>query len=380
MNIKRLFKEIIGRSEGLILSFIFAFTFINWLLLSLAERLGPPDVYKLYGVAEKLFAGNFKIGIVPPLLPMIQYPLAKALSLVAGPTEAFVLAGRLISLAAGLGVIWFSYLLLKKFTGKYAVLGIVFLVISPWYLKLLSFPITDMLYLFFVTASFYAFLGKEKKSWRRSALAVFAGVLTRFEGVLLILSAFLNYFKFKKKNIYLVLAAIPAGGLMLLFFSLFADRFFAHFTDIILAQKSYLYIFQHPMDFLNVIYGNILFFIPYSYPYIVKLILLLAVLALFGYGIYRLFKIERNFALAVIAYEVLFLVAKGYVDTTRPDIEFRRIFSGLWIFYLICFIGGYFFLAKIYTRGKIKTTVFVTGGVLLLVLSVSLGIPGLGIV
>ncbi|MCP5054852.1 MAG: hypothetical protein GY940_47240, partial [bacterium] len=122
------------------------------------------------------------------------------------------------------------------------------------------------------------------------------------------------------------------------------------------------------------------FFVPYSYPYIIKLILLLAVLALFGYGVYRLFRMERNFTVAVMVYELLFLVAKGYVDTTRPDIEFRRIFSGLWIFYLICFIGGYFFLAKIYHRQKIKTADFVTGGGLLLVLSVSLGIPGLPIV
>jgi hypothetical protein len=369
---KEFLKTIGTRLESVLLALIFLFTFINWLLLTLAEKLGPPDVYKLYSVAEKLFAGNFKIGIVPPLFPLVQYPLAKVLVVLAGPTEAFVLAGRIISLAAGMGALWFSYLVLKKWTGKFAVLGITFLAISPWFLKMLSFPITDMLYLFFVSAAFYSFLPNKSTGWGMSVLAIGGGVLTRFEGVLLILSGFLNYFKFKKKYFYIILVVIPVMALLLFLFSTFADRFFAHLRDIILAQKSYLFIFQHPMDFLNMIYGNILFFIPFSYPYFVKLVLLLAVIALFCYGAYRLFKMHRNFTLAVLVYELLFLVAKGYVDTTKPEIEFRRLFSGLWIFYLICFVGGYFFIKKVGSVLPLKRGVFVTGLLLMIALSISL--------
>jgi hypothetical protein len=361
--------------DRLLLFFIMLFTFTNWLILTLAEQLGPPDVYKLYNVAEKLFSGNFKIGIVPPLFPLIQYPISKILAIFMAPMDAFVLAGRLLSLGAGLGVIGFTYAFLKRFTERYALLGVAFLVVSPWYLKLLSFPITDMLYLFFVSAAFYWFLPQKKRGWGLSALAIVGGVLTRFEGVLLILSGLLNYFKFKKKYFLILMGAVPLVAALLIFFFTFADRFFAHLKDIILAQKSYLFMFQHPMDFLNVIYGNILFFIPFSYPYLIKLLLLIIVLALFGYGIFQLFMRQRNLTIALLVYEFFFLAAKGYVDTTRPEIEFRRIFSGLWVFYILCFIGGYFFLKKINTLPKIKRTVYAVGVILLAAVSISLPMP-----
>jgi len=370
---RKQFFEQLKSSESIALLLIYLFTFICWLLLNLAEKLGPPDVYKLYSVAEKLFSGDFKIGIVPPLFPLIQYPLSKLLCLFMEPMDAFVAAGRLISLSAGMGVISFTYLFLKRFTGKVALIGITFLVISPWFLKLLSFPITDMLYLFFVSAAFYCFLPAPKNTWKTAVAFILGGVLTRFEGVLMIISGFLNYFKFKKKYFYYSLAAIPLTGLVMFFFFMFADRFFAHFRDIILAQKSYLYIFQHPMDFLNVIYGNILFFIPFSYPYFIKLALLIVILALFGYGLYRLFKQHRQLAAALLVYELLFFIAKGYVDTTRPDIEFRRIFSGLWIFYVLCFLGGYFLLTTLNQHKKLKP--LVCGSALLMITALALSLP-----
>lgn len=375
------FKEIPYQGHRPVLLFIFLFTLICWLMLTLTEKLGPPDVYKLYDAAGKIYSGNLKIGIIPPLFPLIQYPVSKVIGLFTHPMDAFVLAGRILSLLAGLGSMLFSYLILKRFIKQYAILPIVFLVISPWYLKLLAFPITDMLYLFFVSASFYSFLPRKESSLGFSALAVVGGVLTRFEGVLLIISGVIRYFQLKKKTLILMLASLPVAAVGMFFFFKLFDRFIAHFRDIILPQKTYLYIFEHPMDFLNVIYGNIFFFIPYSFPYLLKLFLLILVLALFAYGIYGLFKAERRFAIVLLVYEILFLVAKGYVDTSRPDIEFRRIFSGLWIFYLVCFIGGYFLLKKLKAWPKFRLGIFSTGCLLMILFAVSIRLaeplPGL---
>jgi len=356
--------------ERLILPIIFLFTSVNWLLLALVEKIGPPDFYKIHGVAERLFSGDLNVGIIPPLYPALMYILGRFTALFIEPTDAYMIAGRIISLAAGLGVLFISFLFLKKIVGKFALLGILFFMISPWYLKLLAFPITNMLYLFFVTATFYAFLDKSSPWW--SVFTVTAGALTRFEGVLLILSTFINYFKYKKRYLLVLLASIPPLAGLLFFFRNFASRFFAHINDIILPQKSYLVVFLHPLEFLNVIYGNILFFVPYGYPYLLKMFLLLVIMVLFAYGIYRMFKIEKRLALAIIAYEFLFLVGKGYIDTQRPEIEFRRIFSGLWIFYLVGFIGCYFLLKKIKPH-KILTGITLTaGGILSAVLVVSL--------
>lgn len=365
MSIKRFFKDIPYQGHKLILLFIVIFTLICWVLLTLTEKLGPPDVYKLYEAAGKIYSGNLKIGIIPPLFPIVQYPISKIIALFTNPIDAFILAGRIISLFAGLGTLLFSYLILKRFIEKYAVLPVIFLVISPWYLKLLAFPITDMLYLFFVSASFYSFLPRKNSHWGWTVLAVAGGVLTRFEGVLLIISGFLRYFKLKKKTLIIFAASLPVMALFMYLFLTFFNRFWAHFRDIILPQKTYLFIFQHPMDFLNVIYGNILYFIPFSFPYFLKLFLLLMILALFAYGIYRLFKAERRFTVVLLVYELLFLIAKGYVDTTRPDIEFRRIFSGLWIFYLVCFMGGYFLLRELKTKPRIRQAIFIIAGLLM---------------
>ena len=231
------------QNERIMLFFIYLFTFVNWLLLTLVEKIAPPDFYKIYEVSEKLFSGNLNIGIIPPLYPLLMYPLGKFIALFIEPAEAFIIAGKIISLAAGLGVIHLTYLFLKKITGKFAILGILFFVISPWYLKLLAFPITNMLYLFFVTATFYAFLSKSSPWW--AVMTIAAGALTRFEGVLLVFSGFVNYFKSKKKFFYIILASIPPLAGLMLFFNTFVSRFFAHFKDIILPQKSYLFIFLH---------------------------------------------------------------------------------------------------------------------------------------
>ncbi len=356
-RVKQFFIGTVVKSEGVLLSMIFLFIIGNWIFLTTAEGLGPPDFYKMYEVAEKLYSGDLKIDIIPPLFSLLMYPLGKLLSIFFSPTAAFIAAGRIIALAASLGVTWFSYLILKKVVGNWALSVLVFLVISPWFLKLISFPITDMLYLFFVTASIYAFLNQSAPGL--SLLTVIGGVLTRFEGVLLILSGIINYFKLKKRYVYILLGLLPA---ILVLFLIFIPRFFHHLRDIILPYKSYLFVFQHPMEFFNVLYGNLLFFIPINYPYLIKLAALLIFFIFFAYGVYRLFTINKAFTLSILVYEILFFMAKGYIDAADPDREFRRVFSGLWIFYLIGFIGCYFLLKKI-NADKILRILLLSGGV-----------------
>lgn len=356
-RVKQFFTGTVFKNEGVLLSLLFLFIIGNWIFLTLAEELGPPDFYKLYDVTEKLYSGDLKIDITPPLFSLLMYPLGKLLCIFFSPTVAFITAGRLIALAASLGVTWFSYLILKKIVGKWALLCLVFLVISPWYLKLISFPITDMLYLFFVTASFYAFLNQSAP--RLSLLTVIGGVLTRFEGVLLIFSGIINYFKLKKRYVFILLGLLPV---VLVIFLIFIPRIFDHLKDIILPYKSYLVVFQRPMEFFNVLYGNLLFFIPYNYPYLIKLAALLILFIFFACGVYRLFKMNKTFTLSIVVYEILFFVAKGYIDTSAPEREFRRVFSGLWIFYLISFIGCYFLLKKI-NLYKIPRILVISGGV-----------------
>lgn len=362
-RVKQFFRGTVFKGEGVLLTLIFLFIIGNWIFLTMAEELGPPDFYKMYDVAEKLFAGDLKIDIIPPLFSLLLYPLGKLLSIFFSPPVAFITAGRLIALAASLGATWFSYLILKKIVGKWALFYLVFLVISPWYLKLISFPITNMLYLFFVAVSFYAFLNQSAPGV--SLLTVIGGVLTRFEGVLLILSAIINYFKLKKRYVLILLGLL---AVILVIFLIFMPRIFAHLKDIIIPYKSYLVVFRHPMEFFNVLYGNLLFFIPHNYPYLIKLAALLVLFIFFVYGVYRLYKMNKTFTLSLVVYEILFFVAKGYIDTSDPDREFRRVFSGLWIFYLISFIGGFFLLKKISSYKIPRILIFSSGIVFLAIL------------
>ncbi|MCP4218291.1 MAG: hypothetical protein GY765_26885 [bacterium] len=374
--IKRFFNETIAGKPGGFLPLIFVFASVNWLLLSMIEKIGPPDFYKMHAACQKIASGDLNIGIVPPLFPLLLYPLGKLIGLFMEQKSAFLLAGRLIALVSSTGVLYFTYRFLEKITGKFAIAGVVFMAVSPWYLKLLSFPITDMLYLFFASAVFYLFLVPEKSWWMRGFF-IACGALTRFEGVLLVMSTFINYLKFKKRSIYILLAASPLVGLLLLFFAKFSPRFFAHMKDIVLAKKTYLFIFQHPLEYLNLFYGNILHFIPASYPSVLKWLLLVIVIAFFAYGIYRLFKINKNLTFALLAYEFFFLLAKGYLNVDDPGREFRRIFSGLWIFYIIAFIGLYFLLEKIKNSTLVKQAALVLGGFLFAVLAGAQGLQPL---
>lgn len=356
------------------LTLLFLFIIMNWVLLCLTEKLGPPDFYKLYWVAENLYGGNLEVGIIPPLFPLILYPLGKLACLFTNPETAFIFTGRFIALTATLGVTWFTYKLLEQFTGKYAMIFVSLMAICPWFLKMSSFPITDMLYLCFLTAAFYYF-SKGSTAWKLALTFSITAALTRFEGLLLFLSGTISLLKgkLKKRNLLILLGAASIAILVIIFFLLFTPRFFAHFRDIIIPRKSYLFIFLHPLDFLNVIYGNFLYMIPFNFPLWAKWSLFAAVLACFTYGVYHLFKIKRGLTLGLLTYQLLFFIAKGYIDVYAPEREFRRVLSGLWIFFLFAFIGCTFLLK---TLKKNKTSQYLTLGITsLIIITIMINMP-----
>ncbi len=363
-------KETLHNRQRLLLLIVFVFAALNGLLLMLVEKIAPPDFYKIYNVAERLFSGDLKVDIIPPLYPLLMYPLGKLFCLFTEPSNAFILAGRLLALASAFGVLYLTYRFLEKIIGPTAILGLLYFSLSPWFLKLIIFPITDMPYLFLLVLFFHSL--QRQASGAVTLAQVIAATLTRFEGILLLLSWFIHHFKWKKRNILiLLLAAVPAGAGFLLFFYKFAPRFFAHLQHNILAKKTYLFIFQHPLEFLNIIYGNILFFVPFTYPYAAKMLMLAMVMTCFVYGIIRLYKINRPLTLALMAYEFFFMVAKGYLNTADPEREFRRLFSGLWILYVVAVIGCYFLLKKIKQHRRFRTAFMVVAGAALLVMTVS---------
>lgn len=351
------------------------FTIINWWRLGMVEKIAPPDFYKVYFVAEQLFSGNFRIEIIPPLFPLLLYPLGAPLTLFIDRPEAYIWAGRILSLVSGLGVIWLGWRLLNRLAPKAATPASIFLSLSPWFLKTLAFPITDMLYLLLTVAAFCLYL--TPKSPLMSLPVIVAGVLTRFEGVLLIPAAMINYFRFRKKSWLLLLGAIPLTAGVFYFFSLFAPRFYAHFRDIIIPQKSYLFLLQHPLEFLNLLYGNILFFIPYSFPAIVKWTVWVLVLILFVLGLVSLFKKNKNLALALLFYELAFMISKGYVNVADPEREFRRIFSGLWLFYVIAAIGAGYLAERLGEYKKVRRIAAVALSVLFTAVMLACPAPGL---
>jgi hypothetical protein len=323
-----------------VLFLIFLFVFLNWLVLIHIEKLTHPDFYHYHSASEKLFAGNLKLEFIPPLFPFLLGLFGRVLGLFTTHTDNFILGGRIISLLSGLGVVFFSFKLLARFVRKYAFIGTIILVISPFFLKLLSIPQTDMLYLFFVAAAFYFFSNEKLRVpflW-----AIIGGLLTRFEGILLVGSAYVNYFKVKRKRwLYFTIPLIPLTVCLFFLFLKFAPRIIDK-LEFVFTKGHYLYYFKHPAELAHLFYGNFLFFISPEFPGFFKWFLLFVLIVCFFAGVYYLFKIKWQFALSLLSYELIFLFFKGYAAAIDPEVEFRRMFSVIWIFYLATFIGIYY--------------------------------------
>jgi len=346
-------------SDVFFLAVLGLFLFINWLLMIRQDILACNDYYHYYFAQEKLFSGNLNLEFIPPLFPFLLGLFGRFIRLFGGTTDHFILGGQIISLLSGFGVLTFSYKLLKKCTPGLAVFGTIFLSISPFFLKLLSTAQTDMLYLFFVTALFYFLAANHKQKRLQKKLIhtigfTTAGLLTRFEGVLLIGSCLINYIDLKKRSWkYLLLSTVPAGLILYFLFDRFAHRLIEKIS-LIVSKGYYLYYFSHPGELAHLLYGNFLYFVPHKTPAIIKWFLFYILVGLFFEGIYVLYKNKKKWLLSIFFYMLIFILAKGYTLALQPEMEFRRWLSIIWLFFIIALTGTHFLWLRIREVKRVK--------------------------
>lgn len=334
-------------SNFILLIPLFIFVFFNWYFLSGLTSLAPPDYYKYYNFSEKLFSADFANFTVPPLFPFLLGSIGNILLLFLNGIDTFIIGGKIISLLASLGIVYFSYKFFRKFAGKYSVLITFSLVLFPFFLKFMSLPLTDILYLFFVVTSFYYF--SEKKIYR-SAFNVILAILTRYEAILIVFSLIINFLKIKTKNLKTL---IPIGMIILSGISVYLiySKRFIKKIEFIIANKSYLFFFLNPVKLASLFYLNILFFIPGNIPVFIKIILFLILFWFLIYGYFYLFKVNKKFMLSLLFYQVFFIISKGYIvgvgNVFVPGNQARRMLSVIFIFWLVSIIGFVNFLKKV---------------------------------
>ena len=340
------------------LFYIMNFVFLNWILLFQITKLAPPDFYKYYFAGEKLIKGNLKVSFIPPLFPLSILTVGKIITPFVKFLNPYITSGKLFSLLAGAGISFFSYKILKNFTNNFSLLGTLFIIISPFFLQFLCFPVTDFIYLFFVVSTFYFFI-KGKRTL--SLLTIVLGMLTRFEGILLLFAYFIRFFVFKKKDylkyFFVVLTTFP---LLYLFYYKFGFRFIKKII-LVFSTKSFLFFFYHPEHLMYILHSGIMAFIPARSPSFVHNTLFFSLIIFFFWGAFFIFKREFRFSLSLLFYEVSFALGKGYVFANSFTIlpgehNLRRFLSFVFLFYIISFVGWYAFLK--YIKDKLNKEVF----------------------
>ena len=339
-----------------LLFFLFlSFIIFNWFYFVKLEKLANPDFYKYFFEFKRIISGKIQFRNSTPLFTLLMGLLGKFLSLFINSKDSYILSGRIISLLSSIGFIFYTYKIFQCFTNKTSIIITVFLLISPFFLKLIALPITDITYAFFMVFSFY-FLLKQNKS--KSIIGVILAALTRYEGFLLIISLIINYLNIIKKNIKKnIIITFFISPLIIIFYIKFANRLTKKIISIF-TNNFLLTFITHPEKLIHILYENILFFIPYQYPSLVKWILIYILIIFSFIGFYKIYRQNKLFALSILFYFVSFTFGKGYIiskgsiNMLNPNIAFRRMFSFIFIFYFFSIIGLYFFLK--YIKEKLK--------------------------
>jgi Gpi18-like mannosyltransferase len=341
-------------NENVALPGVFIFLSILWVRLVLGQDLAPPDFYEYYQYAQRLFAGDFRLEVIPPLFPLLLGILGKLLGLFVTNIDSYLLAGQLISYFGGVLTLFYTYRLLRRFTGDFALIGIAYFSISPLFLKFVTLPLTDMLFLAFVMASLYYF---ESRHFPKSVMAAGLAMLTRFEGILVLLAGIVNYLKLKSRHtgIAAFLSVVLFCDLFYLFFR-YASRLIKY-IDAVSASQSYLYFFNNPLKILQIIYGNFLYFLPHRFPGWAKWTVFSFLLLFFVMGLISLFKKNWRFSLSLVFYMIVFITAKGYVvEVGLGLLHTRRLLSFLFLFVVVAFVGMHFLFE--WLKGIKSGTVF----------------------
>ncbi|MCK4888448.1 MAG: hypothetical protein KAS97_00875, partial [Candidatus Aminicenantes bacterium] len=332
----------------------FLFVFINWLYLSGISPLAPPDYYYYYSVSENIFSLGPDISWVPPFFPFLLSVFGNFLSVFVEKTDFFIIAGKLISFLASSGIVYFVYKLFKKIIGEFSGPATLLLVISPFYLKYISLPITDILFLFLIISTFYfLFEGNQNFSLFLSTLAL----LTRYEAIILVIPVILHAYRAKIKTLkviivltFIILSSITA-------YLLFSERI-TNKIIFIFSNGSFLYFISNPVKLASLFYVNILFFIPGDIPVVIKIFLFLMIFGFFVYGYIILFKKNKEFTLGLLFFQVVFIISKGYISgigqVFNAVSQTRRMLPIVFIFWFVLIAGVFSFFKGIKYRFPVK--------------------------
>ncbi len=354
------------------------FFLIIWFKLFSISNLASPDYYKYFYISEHLFSGHLDLRNIPPLFPLLLGLSGRFLSIISGISDPFIVGTKIISLISSIGVITINFLFIKKlFNTIPAFLASVLLVSSPFFLKFAATPITDMLFLFLVCYSFY-FMFLNKK--RGSILLVLTAIMTRFEGVLLIGSYFINFIDLKiKKRINFLIYSLLSLAALTLFYLKFGMRFVKK-IEYIISSGSYLNFIKHPERVYSLLMKNILFFYRGDIFGFKGGIIFLSLSALFLFGIKTLFRLNRKFTWALIFYMVVFTISKGYIsgvgNVFNPESQARRMLSLIYLFWFVSMIGFLKLLEKLKKIKSEKNRLLISSvmfiGIILIVISLPL--------
>ena len=337
MTEKKVLNRIISFNNiSLFLMFLFVLT--NWIILVDVMELAPPDFYNHHYQYKIITSGEFSWH-VPPGYPLLLGMFGGFLSLFISGTDTYILAGRLISLFFGLGIVYYSFRILKKFLEHYYIPATVFLIIQTFYLKFMAAPLTDIVFLCFTVMSFY-YLSEEKFS--KSIIGAFLSMLVRFEGILLLFSIAVGSLKKKFFKKRLTLYGFFSGIIIIMLYISTSERLINKILFII-ERKSFLFFILNPDKLIKLFYLNIFFFLSRKLPYTYQLLLFLISFLLFVYGAYIVYKKGRRFFFSILLYFISFIIIKGYVvgigGGFNPANQERRLLGAIFIYWLFFTIG-----------------------------------------
>lgn len=354
-------KKLNIRADYLLILILIFFVFQNWINLINISNLAPPDFYKYYLLSEHLFSGHFALRKIPPVFPFLLGSYGRLFSVIPGISDPFIFGTRVISLISSMGVVFITFLFIKKIFNSIAAFVVsLALIASPFFLKFSTLPLTDMLFLFFVACSFY-FIYSNKK-WL-SVLFITSALFTRYEGVLLLISYSINYFSFKtKKYIQLIIFFFLSLTVLFLFYINFGERLLKK-INYIFASGSYLNFFRYPGRIVSLLMKNIVFFFNGSIDSVAGWIIILSLIFLFFYGLKTLFSLNKRFTWSLLFYLIVFTISKGYIsgvwNVFNAESQARRMLSVIYIFWVITMLGMVKFVEKIkeLPNNKIKNLI-----------------------
>ena len=172
-----------------------------------------PDLFKIgRDLLSFRLPGSFKQAPVLGLLQNFLYPLAW------GPSRELT-AGWLLNAILHPVNLLLLWLVGKKIVGKAATYLAVIIIINPWSIYLLTEPIIETTFLFFILLTFYLIFCRSRWAYLAAATAS----IVRYEGAALILAAFLTDIMHNKSNperiralVYSALACLPLAIWLLL--------------------------------------------------------------------------------------------------------------------------------------------------------------------